>query len=93
MVLEGSGMAIINRLRFVDILTPGLGDQASRDFAEALQDEMEPLAGDQAIKLLMAQIDARFAQMEARMWRWALAIVGLNLTAIGIATGAIIALN
>ncbi len=86
-------MAIINRLRFVDILRPQLGEETARDFAEALQDEMEPLAGDQSIKLLMAQVDARIAQMEARMWRWALAIVGLNLTALGIATGVIIALN
>lgn len=85
-------MAIINRLRFVDILAPGLGDQASRDFAEALQDEMEPLAGDQAVTLLMTRIDARLAEMEARLQRFMLGAVGLILAGIGIATGALVAI-
>ena len=84
-------MAIINRLRFVDILSPSLGAEASREFAEALQDEMEPVVGEESMRLMLAEIDKRFAQMEARMWRWALGIVGINLTAIGTATAILIA--
>ena len=90
-------MAISNRIRFVDILAPRLGEQVSRDFAEALQDEMEPLAGDQSIKLLMAQIDARMAEMENHTWRIVAIATGLTigtlLTALGIVTGLIIALD
>ena len=86
-------MAIINRLRFVDILRPQLGDETSREFADALQDEVTPLVGQENLNLLMAQIDARFAEMEARIQRFVLGVAGLILAAIGIATGAIIALN
>ena len=84
-------MAIINRLRFVDILRPSLGDQASREFADALQEEMAPLAGEEPIRLLAAQMEARFAQMEARLQRFIMGAVGLILAAIGIATAVIIA--
>ena len=86
-------MAIINRLRLVDILRPRLGDETSREFADALQDEMTPLVADQSIQLLMAQIDARLAAMEVRLQRFVLGTAGLLLAAIGIATAVIIALN
>ena len=79
-------MAIINRLRFVDILRLHFGDEASREFAEALQDEMTPLVGDQSIQLLMAQIDARIAELEARLQRFILGALGIGLAALGIVT-------
>ena len=40
---------------------------------------------------MLAEIDKRFALMEARMWRWALGIVGINLAAISTATAVLIA--
>ncbi len=86
-------MAIIDKLRFVDILSPHLGSDSSREFTDALQDEMKPLAGEEKLDLMMAQIDVRFAQMEVRMWRMGLALAALLLTAMGIATALIIALN
>ena len=94
-------MAIINRLRFVDTLRPRLGDQVARDFVEALQDEMSPLVTDEQVRLildsLLPQIDARMAELENRMWRIVAIATGLTigtlLTALGIATGLIIALD
>ena len=85
-------MAIINRLRFVDTLRERLGDDISRDFTEALQDEMAPLMTKEEIQMMIAgMVD----QIEARLWRIiAIAtglIIGTMLTAIGIATGVLIA--
>ena len=59
-------MAIIDKLRGVDILSPQLGEEPAREAVEWLQDELRPLAGDDKLDLMMAQIDARFAQINAR---------------------------
>ena len=93
-------MAIIDKLRGVDILSPQLGEESARETVEWLQDEMEPLAGNDKLDVMMGQIDARFAQsdarfaqMEVRMWRMGVAILAILLTALGIATALIITLN
>lgn len=80
-------MAIINRLRFVDLLRERLGDQVSRDFTDALQDELAPLMTRDEIQLMISGLVDQF---EARVWR-ALAvataiIIGTTLTALGIVT-------
>ncbi len=85
-------MAIINRLRFVDTLRERPGDDISRDFTKALQDEIAPLMTKEEIQMMIAgMVD----QIEARLWRIiAIAtglIIGTMLTAIGIATGVLIA--
>ena len=79
-------MAIINRLRFVDILRPSLGDEISREFADALQKEMDPLVGDHSLQLILAQMDTRMAQMEVRLQRFILGALGIGLAALGIVT-------
>ena len=94
-------MAIINRLRFVDILSPQLGEQRSRDFTEALQDEMKDVVLSDEQELLLArlmaemrtEIQAEMVRLRNLMWQVAATAVGLMLTALGIATGVIIALN
>ena len=90
-------MAIINRLRFVDILSPSLGAEASREFSEALQDEMRDVVlspeQEQLLSNLMTQIDARMARLEARIWQVFGIATGLYISALGVATGVIIALN
>ena len=83
-------MAIINRLRFVDIMSPTLGDQPSRDFAEALQDEMQEVVLSPDLQLIVdrfhSQMDARMAEMEVRLQRFILGALGIGLTALGIVT-------
>ena len=79
-------MAIINRLRFVDILRPSLGDQTSREFADALQEEMDPLVRDRSLQLLLARMDTRMAQLEVRLQRFILGALGIGLAALGIVT-------
>lgn len=86
-------MAIIDKLRGVDILSPQLGEEPARQTVEWLQDEMRPLAGDEKLDRMMAQIDARFAKVEAQIWRAALAVAAILLAALGIAAGLIVALN
>ena len=93
-------MAIIDKLRGVDILSPQLGEEPARQTVEWLQDEMRPLAGGEKLDVMLAQIDARFSQsdarfanMEAQIWRAAFVLAAILLTALGIATGLIIALN
>lgn len=97
-------MAIINRLRFVDVLSPQIGEQASREFTEALQDEMQDvvLSPEQELLLArlmadvraeMADVRSEMADLRALVWQVAATVVAINLTAIGIATGLIIALN
>ena len=83
-------MAIINRLRFVDTLRERLGDDISRDFTEALQDEMAPLMTKEEIQMMISGL---VDQIEARMWRVVAIATGLQLTALGIVAGVIIALN
>ncbi len=83
-------MAIINRLRFVDTLRERLGDQVSRDFTDALQDEMAPLMTKDEIQLMISGL---VDQIETRMWRVVAIATALQLTAIGIAAGVIVALN
>ena len=83
-------MAIINRLRFVDALRERLGDDISRDFTEALQDEMAPLMTKEEIQMMISGL---VDQIEARMWRVVAIATGLQLTALGIVAGVIIALN
>ena len=83
-------MAIINRLRLVDIMSPGLGEQASRDFTEALQDEMQEVVLNPDLQLIVdrfhSQMDARMAEMEVRLQRFILGALGIGLTALGIVT-------
>ena len=83
-------MAIINRLRFVDVLRERLGDDVSRDFTEALQEEMAPLMTKEEIQMMISGL---VDQIEARMWRVVAIATGLQLTALGIVAGVIIALN
>ena len=87
-------MAIINRLRFVDILRERLGDEVSRDFTEALQDEMAPLMRKEEIQMMIVGV---VDQIEARLWRIIAIATGLTigtlLTALGIATALIISLD
>ena len=83
-------MAIINRLRFVDVLRERLGDEVSRDFTEALQEEMAPLMTKEEIQMMISGL---VDQIEARMWRVVAIATGLQLTALGIVAGVIIALN
>ena len=84
-------MAIINRLRIVDILSPGLGDQTSRDFAEALQDEMQQVVLSPELQLIVEQFNARMAELEVRLQRFILGALGIGLTALAIGVGIIIA--
>ncbi len=83
-------MAIINRLRFVDTLRERLGDEVSRDFTEALQDEMAPLMTKEEIQMMIAGLVDQF---ETRMWRVVAIATGVQLTAIGVAAAVIIAVN
>ena len=81
-------MAIINRLRFVDILSPRIGDQPARDFTEALQDEMQEVVLSPELQALVDQfnmrLDARMAELEVRLQRFILGALGIGLTALGI---------
>ena len=83
-------MAIINRLRFVDILRPRLGESTSREFVNALQDEMEQVVLEPQLRLML---DLAMARMEGQIWRAVFAGTAVLLAALGIATGLIIALN
>lgn len=87
-------MAIINRLRMVDTLRERLGDDVSREFTEALQDEMAPLMTKNEIQLMIASL---LDQLEARMWRVvAIAsgvIIGTLIGALAIATSLILTLD
>ncbi|MDE2987683.1 MAG: hypothetical protein OXT70_06460 [Chloroflexota bacterium] len=83
-------MAIINRLRFVDVLRDRLGDDGAREFAEALHDEMTPLMTKEEIQ---SMISGLVDQFETRMWRVVAIATGLQLTALGVVAGVIIALN
>ena len=59
-------MAIIDKLRGVDILSPQLGEEPARETVEWLQDEMEPLAGGDKLDQMWSRIDARFERIDAR---------------------------
>ena len=87
-------MAIINRLRFVDVLRERLGDDVSRDFTEALQEEMAPLMTKEEIQMMIIGV---VDQIEVRMWRIIAIATGITigtlLTALGIATALIISLD
>ncbi len=85
-------MAIINRLRFVDTLRERLGDQVSRDFTDALQDEMAPLMTRDEIQMMISGL---VDQIEARVWRVVAVVAGLliaiQLTALAVAVAVLIA--
>lgn len=81
-------MAIINRLRFVDVLRDRLGDDEAREFAAALQDEMTPLMAKEEIQLLISRL---VDQVEVRIWRVAAIAGALYLTTLAIAVGVLIA--
>ena len=81
-------MAIINRLRFVDVLRDRLGDDGAREFADALQDELTPMMAKEEIQLMISGL---VDQVEARIWRVAAIAGALYLTALAIAVGVLIA--
>lgn len=83
-------MAIINGLRFVDTLRERLGDQVSRQFTDALQDEMAPLMTKEEIHMLISGLVDQF---EAQMWRVIAIATGLQLTALALATTLILTLD
>ena len=85
-------MAIINRLRFVDTLRERLGDDVSREFTEALQDEMAPLMTKTEVQMMISGL---VDQIEARVWRVVAVVAGLMtavlLAALAIAVAVLIA--
>lgn len=81
-------MAIINRLRFVDVLRDRLGDVEARELADALQDELTPMMAKEEIQLMISGL---VDQVEARIWRVAAIAGALYLTALAIAVGVLIA--
>ncbi|MXX48016.1 MAG: hypothetical protein F4088_07335 [Chloroflexi bacterium] len=81
-------MAIINRLRFVDVLRDRLGDVEAREFADVLQDELTPMMAKEEIQLMISGL---VDQVEARIWRVAAIAGALYLTALAIAVGVLIA--
>jgi DNA recombination-dependent growth factor C len=81
-------MAIINRLRFVDMLQQRLGDDVSRESSDALQDEMAPMMTKEEIQMMIAGLVDQF---EARMWRVVAAATGLQLTALAAVAAILIA--
>ena len=83
-------MAIIDKLRGVDILSPQLGEEPARETVEWLQDEMEHVVLEPQLRLML---DLAVARMEGQIWRAVFAGVAILLAALGIATGLIIALN
>ena len=76
------------------LLRERLGDEVSRDFTEALQDEMAPLMTKEEIQMMIVGV---VDQIEARLWRIIAIATGLTigtlLTALGIATALIISLD
>lgn len=87
-------MAIINGLRMVDTLRERLGDDVSREFTEALQDEMAPLMTKDEIQMLISGL---VDQIEARVWRVVAIVSGIVvavlLGAIAVATTLILTLD
>ena len=87
-------MAIINRLRFVDTLKERLGENVSREFTDALQDEMAPMMTKAEIQMMISGLVDQF---EARVWRAVVIASGITigavLTAIAIATTLILTLG
>lgn len=83
-------MAIIDKLRGVDILSPQLGEEPARETVEWLQDEMEHVVLEPQLQLML---DLAVVRMEGQIWRAVFAGVAILLAALGIATGLIIALN
>lgn len=71
-------------------MSPGLGGEESREFAEALQDEMQDVVLSSELQLIadrfQSQIDVRLAEMEVRLQRFILGALGIGLTALGIVT-------
>ena len=90
-------MAIIDKLRGVDILSPQLGEEPARETVEWLQDEIRPLAANDEVQshldLRFAELRTYMAQQEARSVLNLAIAVGLILTAIGVATAVIVALS
>ena len=90
-------MAIIDKLRGVDILSPQLGEEPARETVEWLQDEIRPLAANDEVQLHLdlrfAELRTYMAQQEARSVLNLAIAVGLILTAIGVATAVIVALS
>ena len=67
-------MALIDKLRFHNILTQGgLPEAPAVDFADALQETFDEqigtLASKSDIELILERMDARFAQVDARFAR------------------------
>ena len=91
MTAEEFEVAIIDRLRFVDILSPRIGDQPARDFTEAFQDEMQDVVLSPELQLIVEQFNARIAELEVRLQRFMLGALGIGLTALAIAVGILIA--
>jgi hypothetical protein len=61
----------VNRLRFVDILRPHIGDRSAREFAEALDDETARLATKDDLEHLGDKLRAdiyRIAMISAALW-------------------------
>ncbi len=90
-------MAIIDTLKFRNILVNGdvANEDVAQEFAVALDEAFEDTTSELASKDDLAAMEARLlqdaAEREARNARNQLVMVGVNLTAIAIATAVIIA--
>ena len=76
----------------VDTLRERLGDDVSRNFTDALQDEMAPLMTKEEIQMMISGLVDQF---EARVWRVVAVVAGLmiaiQLTALAVAVAVLIA--
>ena len=85
-------MALIDKLRFHNILTRGgIPDPPAIEFTEALQDTFDeqtsPLATKTDLERLGDRFDRSILALEARQSRAMLTWIGIILAAIAIATG------
>ncbi len=92
-------MAIIDTLRFRNIMVDGeiASEEAAQEFVVALDETFEDATGHLSTKkdlaVLRAELVAEIRGLEARMSKFILLTVGLQLTALGIAVALILGLN
>ncbi len=76
----------INRLRFFQILRPHIGEEASSEFGEALEDEFSPLATKEDVTMLLETLRADMKHDQQSMLLKATAIwTALLAAAVAIA--------
>ena len=83
-------MARIQKLAIVDSLSRAIGDEAARQFADALENEIAPLVDSPQHS---SDLDRIMSELKAEVWKVGATVIAFTASFVGVGVGIILAFD